>query len=169
MEVMKRIWVNWKLSIRITWPYLWIKAIIVLPIQFEHRALPTQKNNGASLSGDRQKHDRISQDQVQVENYFGRETKLWSILNERYTISERSYYKMVDVCRFLTNFSCDSACTRTNDNEAYQERRRLFFATGHKQSLKNIRSKTYKKRRQQCLEAVEQDTKLSSIYPDEVF
>lgn len=106
-------------------------------MQYQKSLKTVSKKNNAFLSTmDRHCNQKIAANIIIVENYFGRETQLWSVLDEHFILSEAMYDTVMSVCRSLNNRHIKRHPLRDEDNVFFKQQQRRVYAQGMKRGMK---------------------------------
>lgn len=88
------------------------------------------------ITQNRQHNQKIANDRIIVENYFGLETQLQRSLVELSTLSEKVYKIVTVVRRFLTNYHITRHALRDKGNACFQQQRRGMYKDSTKRDVK---------------------------------
>lgn len=103
----------------------------------EIRSIPPSKKNCGFLSTkDRQRNQKIASDRTIVEKYFERETQLWSMLDQMFSLPETIYDTVINVCRSLKNFHVTHQPLHEEDHAFFQQQLRRVYAEGMRREWK---------------------------------
>lgn len=94
------------------------------------------KKRSLQTSSDRNLYEKLSNERVLIENWYGRMLNLWGIMRKTYTYEHERYDTLFSVLASLTNYSVLKSPMRNDEGVYYRQMVRQFIEEGKKRQEK---------------------------------